>query len=183
EGGARIRRVVQNAAAIDDVERALLQAGPSKVRLDEEDALDAEAIGGIGGEFQRGPGQVRADDQPTPLGQAQAHLAGAAPDLDDSRIESDGFVEEADEFIAKEPRTDVGYRLARRVPGKRSDGVKVAHPGGTLIARPAQIRNAVRLLVAPGAARAPKIAQLTRALGAGEQLEALRPHSHRQKMA
>ena len=89
ERGARIRRVVQDARRVDHVEGARLEARPLEVGLDEPHPLEPEASRGAGSERERRAGQVGADDHAIGAGQEQAHLAGAAADLDNPRVAGD----------------------------------------------------------------------------------------------
>jgi hypothetical protein len=134
---AGIGRVMQHSARVHHVKCTLPKAWSAKISLDEEEPLDAKAIGGVSGKLQGGPTQVRSDHQPISLRQAQAHLAGAAPDLYNSRVRGNSLIEEANEFVAEESRTDIGDGLARMVTRERRNRVEVPYLCGTLIARSA----------------------------------------------
>ena len=82
----------------DDVEGAGAQARPAEVGLDEGDALDREALGGGPSERQRGALEIGADDEPVGGGEKEAHLSGAAADLEHASVAGDGGVEGAGEL-------------------------------------------------------------------------------------
>src|SRR6266545_4012314 len=93
ERRAWIGRVMQNARAVDDVERAFSQPGTPEIRLDEESALDFVAPTGTRRERQRRCGDVRPDHDTIGGGQKKAHLSGAASHLDDRRIAGNRAIE------------------------------------------------------------------------------------------
>ena len=86
--------MVQHARGVDHVERARLEARRLQIGLDELHALEPEAAA-AGAERERRAGQIGADHHAIGAGQEQAHLAGAASDLDNPRVAGDRAIDQA----------------------------------------------------------------------------------------
>ena len=84
----------------------------------------------------------------------KAHLARAASDLDDSRVEGDRAVEQARELAAAGPRAQPDELVVRRVTGKRRLLVETPHDVDARLTREAQSGNAIRCAIARAAAPA-----------------------------
>ena len=85
---------MKHPGRVDDVERMRVQAGLTKIGLDEPHALHSIPARGICTELERGPGEVDANDSPIPAGKVQTHLACAAANLDDPRVGRDRAVQQ-----------------------------------------------------------------------------------------
>ena len=114
ERRARVRRVVQDARRVDDVEGAGCQARALQIGLDELHALEAEARAPPRRRAERRARQVGADHDAIGARQIQTHLAGAAADLHDARVAGDRPIEQAGEGASLGPRAEApaGCRAA-----------------------------------------------------------------------
>ncbi len=108
ERRARVRRVVHDARRVDEVEGAALQAGPRQVGLDELHALEAESRAAAAPSASDARVRSAPTTMRSALREVQAHLAGAASDVDDARISGNRAVEQTREGIA------LGARAQRR---------------------------------------------------------------------
>ena len=138
EGRARIGRVVQHARAIDHVERARrAAAGGSGRSRRSVTPVDAEAPRRRGAELQRAARQVGADHHAVGAREVEAHLAGAAADLDDARVAGDRVVEQRAKALRLGAGAQPGQAVARRIAGERRRVVE-------LRARPRSARRPAR---------------------------------------
>src|SRR5262249_55466513 len=85
-----------------------------------------------------------ANDNAGGAREVEAHLAGAAADLDDARVAVDRAVEQAREGAAVRSRAQALEAVTRRVARKRRAFVEAPHRLGASIARQPQARDAVR---------------------------------------
>ncbi len=139
--------MVQDSRGVNDVERARAQTRPQEIRFNELHALDAKPTSRCGAERQRRARQVGANDHAVRAREVEAHLAGPAADLDDSRIAGNGAIEQADELAASRARAKRGQVVMGRIPGKWGSFVEAAHRFRARVTGQSKIGNAVRCLV------------------------------------
>ena len=162
--------MVQHARGVDHVERARAQAGLAQIGLDEAHAAQAEAPRRGRAQLERGARQIRADHHAIRARQVQAHLPGAAAQLDDARVAGDRLVEQPRELAALRARAQSGQAVARRIAGKRRRLVELAHHVGAFVRGQAQLGDSARRLVARAAATRELAVERAGAGGTGEQL-------------
>ena len=177
EGRARIRRVVQHAGRVDDVEGALREARRSEVRLHEAHAVHVVAARRVGAELEGGAREVCAHDDAIGGGEEQRHLPRAAAHLDDSRVAGDGALEEPRELAARRAAAQARERVVGRIVGEGRFRVELTDRVRAHVRVLAQIDDAVldavRLIARVAAQRrgAPLAVEAASARGAGQELE------------
>ncbi len=181
ERGARIRRVVQHARGVDDVERALAQPGRRRSVSMNCTRVDAEAARRGCPEEERSARQIGADHDAVGARQVQAHLAGAAADLDDARVAGDGLVEQPRELAALGAPAQRGEAVARRIAGEGRVLVEARAPRRCAGRGEPQVGDAVRRLVLASHShgRTNRRSSAPAQLGQARQLESARPRIRR----
>src|SRR4051812_45740436 len=101
--GPRVWRVMQDTRAINDVESPRAQTGRAQIGLDEIHPPKVVTGRRRGAELERGAGEVGTDDDAIGGRQKEAHLPGAAPELDDPRVARDRLLQETREFVSRRP--------------------------------------------------------------------------------
>jgi hypothetical protein len=86
-------------------------------------------------QLERAACQVRADHQSIRMGQIEAHLPRATPDLQDPRIARNRMVKQTRKFTALGPRPQRRQTVARRITWERRLFIEMAHQVGPRVAR------------------------------------------------
>ena len=122
-----------------------------QVGLDELDSIQPEPARGCRGQSQRLAREIDADDDAIGARQVEAHLPGAASDLDNARVARNRPVEQPRELAALGARAQPGQAVVGRIAGERRLPVETTDGINARPATQPQVGNTVRCVVADGA--------------------------------
>lgn len=177
KGRAGIRRMVQNARAIDDVECLGAKARMMHVCLHETDPFDPQSIRRRSSQRKRRATDVCRDHHAIAAREIETHLAGTASYLSDTRVIGDRRVEHPDEGTALGADPQPLDTVSRRIAGKRRFAIKFAHSLGPRIRRKTQVRDPIDCLISRSASpAAQRLVQRPPAARASDQGQRARVH-------